>query len=210
MNDKFYSLPDQKQLAIINAALEVFAKNEYKHASTDLIAAKAGVSKGLLFYYFHNKKELYLFVYNYMVDLMKKEVMDQQFLDTTDFFELLEYPAMRKSEILAKNPFIMDFFLRSFYSEQESVSGDIKQLTYDLENSLFKQYFSNLDYYKFRDGVDPFYVYKMMRWMADGYLHDLQMSGQETDPEVMMKHFREWMQMFKILTYKEEFHDEHH
>ena len=53
MNDKFYLLEEEKQLKIINAAMEVFGKNEYKKASTDLIAAKAGISKGLLFYYFH-------------------------------------------------------------------------------------------------------------------------------------------------------------
>lgn len=63
MNDKFYLLEEEKQLKIINAAMEVFGKNEYKKASTDLIAAKAGISKGLLFYYFHNKKELYMFIY---------------------------------------------------------------------------------------------------------------------------------------------------
>lgn len=52
MNEKFYSLQEEKQQSIINASMEVFAKNEYKRASTDLIAAKAGISKGLLFYYF--------------------------------------------------------------------------------------------------------------------------------------------------------------
>lgn len=56
MNEQFFHLPEEKQQAIINASLEVFATHEYKKASTDDIAAKAGISKGLLFYYFHNKK----------------------------------------------------------------------------------------------------------------------------------------------------------
>ena len=58
MNEKFFALPEEKQERIINAAMEVFGKNEYKRASTDLIAVKAGISKGLLFYYFHNKISL--------------------------------------------------------------------------------------------------------------------------------------------------------
>jgi TetR/AcrR family transcriptional regulator len=37
MNEKFYSLPEEKQLKIINAAMEVFGQNEYKRASTDLM-----------------------------------------------------------------------------------------------------------------------------------------------------------------------------
>ena len=52
MNEKFFALPEEKRHQIINAAIEVFSKYDYKHASTDLIAAKAGISKGSLFYYF--------------------------------------------------------------------------------------------------------------------------------------------------------------
>ncbi len=49
MNEAFFALEEEKQRAVFNAAMEVFSRWEYKRASTDLIAAKAGVSKGLLF-----------------------------------------------------------------------------------------------------------------------------------------------------------------
>ena len=68
MNPRFRELPEEKQLRILNAAMEVFAQNDYKKVSTDLIAAKAEVSKGLLFYYFRNKKELYFSVYEYAIE----------------------------------------------------------------------------------------------------------------------------------------------
>lgn len=42
-------LTEEKRRRILNAALEEFAKHDYKGASTDDIAAKAGISKGLLF-----------------------------------------------------------------------------------------------------------------------------------------------------------------
>ena len=44
MNEAFYELPKEKQRAVYNAAMEVFGEYEYKRASTDLIASKAGVS----------------------------------------------------------------------------------------------------------------------------------------------------------------------
>ena len=44
MNQKFFELNEEKRLAIINAGLEVFSKNDYKHALTDDIAAKAGTT----------------------------------------------------------------------------------------------------------------------------------------------------------------------
>ena len=80
MNEKFFALPEEKRHQIINAAIEVFSKYDYKHASTDLIAAKAGISKGSLFYYFHNKKELYLYLYNYIMDVMKEQLPDRDIL----------------------------------------------------------------------------------------------------------------------------------
>ena len=62
MNEKFFSLPEEKQQAIINAGYRVSSQNTYKKSPVSEIAAEAGISKSLLFYYFRNKKELYLFL----------------------------------------------------------------------------------------------------------------------------------------------------
>ena len=59
MNEKFFDLNREKQDRMINAALRVFAKNGYRHASTDVIVREAGISKGLLFHYFTNKIGLF-------------------------------------------------------------------------------------------------------------------------------------------------------
>lgn len=61
MNEKFYSLPEEKQRKIINAGFRVFSQNSYKKSPMNEIADLAGISKSLLFHYFHNKRELYLF-----------------------------------------------------------------------------------------------------------------------------------------------------
>ena len=101
MNEQFFHLPEEKQQAIINASLEVFATHEYKRASTDDIAAKAGISKGLLFYYFHNKKSLYLYIYDYTKQIVTAQVVDAHFKEITDFFELLAYSAQKKAQSLS-------------------------------------------------------------------------------------------------------------
>lgn len=64
MNDKFFSLPEEKQQAIINAGHRVFSQNTYKNSPMSEIAAAADISKSLLFHYFKNKKELYLFLWD--------------------------------------------------------------------------------------------------------------------------------------------------
>ena len=64
MNEKFFSLPEEKQQAIINAGFRVFSQNTYKKSPVSEVAKEAGISKSLLFYYFRNKKELYLFLWD--------------------------------------------------------------------------------------------------------------------------------------------------
>ena len=102
MNEKFFTLSPEKQARITNAALEVFARNDYKHASTDDIAAKAGISKGLLFYYFRNKQSLYLYLYDYALEQVRGQVLRQKLDGVTDFFELMHIGARAKLELLTR------------------------------------------------------------------------------------------------------------
>ena len=51
--EKFLSLPIDKQDIIVNAALTCFGINGYKKTSISDIAAAAGISKALIFHYFH-------------------------------------------------------------------------------------------------------------------------------------------------------------
>lgn len=63
MNERFYTLPAEKQQAILNAGYRVFSQNSYKNSPMSEIADAAGISKSLLFHYFHNKREFYLFLW---------------------------------------------------------------------------------------------------------------------------------------------------
>ena len=65
MNKKFFELPLEKQERIIKATYMVFAHDNYKNASMSRLADAGGVSKSLLFHYFLNKKELYLYLWEH-------------------------------------------------------------------------------------------------------------------------------------------------
>ena len=85
MNEKFFALPEEKRRRIVNAAMEAFGKNEYKRASTDDIAARAGISKGLLFHYFGSKKELYFYLYRHVERMVAEQVADEKFARSAIF-----------------------------------------------------------------------------------------------------------------------------
>ena len=75
MNEKFFSLPQDRQDLIRNSAMLEFGTGTFKKTSADSIAKRAGISKGLLFHYFKDKRELYLYIYQYAMDVCIKQYM---------------------------------------------------------------------------------------------------------------------------------------
>lgn len=205
MNKKFFELPEEKRQRIINAGFEVFSKSEYKHASTDLIAAKAGISKGLLFYYFHNKRTLYMFLFECAEKLLRESVLGSHFYEITDIFELLEYSTATKYALLKKMPHILDFSMQMYRSQKEDITEDINRKWQDTSASLFTQFFANIDYSKFREDVDPREIIQMLLWMAEGYLDECQRFGATGGVDKLLEKFRSWALMFKKIAYKEEY-----
>lgn len=205
MNAKFYELALDKQDRIINAGFEVFSKNEYKHASTEDIAVKAGISKGLLFYYFHDKKTLYLFLYDYAEKLLLESVVNDRFFELGDIFDMFAYAAERKYIVLEKSPYVMDFVMQAYYSQKEAVSGDLNARIEKLTGEMYGTYFKHCDFSKFKDGVNPIEILQMMTWMADGYLHELQRTNTPIVLDDLMLKYNSWSRLFKEMSYKEEY-----
>ncbi len=204
MNNKFFELSIEKQLRIINAGFEVFSQNDYKRASTDLIAQKADISKGLLFYYFHNKKEFYLFLYDYAFKQIQAQVLTEHYDEIDDFFELCKYAGKRKYEILVKSPFLFDFVIRAFYSQKEDVSDELNQNVSEATSNLFANYFGNVDLSRFRDDIDPEEIYQMMLWMTDGYMHEQQRAKIPLNMDDVMTKYERWSTLLKRIAYKED------
>lgn len=202
INEKFYSLEEEKQLRIINAAMEVFSKNDYNRAVTDDIAAKADISKGLLFHYFKNKKTLYMFIYQYAMKLVSDNIDQSEIRKITDFFDLLDYGAEIKINLLEKNPFLMDFCLRCFYNDKELISDEINEQLAELYEDSFELYFSNLNLSKFKRKEDVYEIYKMSIWMCDGYMHEKRMKHEKVIIDELLVEFNKWMEIFKNNFYK--------
>ena len=62
--------------AIFNAAIKVFSIEGYDSATVDEIASEAGVAKGTLYYNFQGKEEIFKFVIDEGMKLIKNEVLD--------------------------------------------------------------------------------------------------------------------------------------
>ena len=90
MNPKFFSLPEEKQYAIVNAGFRVFSRNTYRKSPVSEIAGEAGISKALLFHYFRNKKELYLFLWDTCARITVEEMERCGAYEQTDLFDWMK------------------------------------------------------------------------------------------------------------------------
>lgn len=141
MNEKFFDLAREKQDKMINGALEVFAKNGYKHAATDDMVKAVGVSKGLWFHYFGSKEGIYTFVYDYGVKYMLLELSTVVDENVTDFFEMVRQIEQAKARVRKNYPYLSDF-LKAAECESDEImmqkTAEARQVYQERMDSLLK------------------------------------------------------------------------
>lgn len=167
INEKFYMLPKEKQQIIINAGLECFGQYGYQKANTERIALKAGISKALLFHYFINKKNFYLFLCDFCKEVSADLLDVDEMLKITDFFELVDFSMQTKWKIMTKYPYLTNFALNAFYSQEEKTTSDVNKYIETELNNSFDTYFRNIDFSKFKENVEPKYIYHMLVMLSD-------------------------------------------
>lgn len=204
MNDKFLKLPEEKQKKIIYSAIQVFAENEYKHASTDRMAELAGISKGLLFYYFKNKKSLYLYAYDHLIGLIVRQLEAVNFKEEHDFFKLFELSIRVKSGLMKDHPYIHGFLLRARYEDHEAVKQELIERNKTFLDEMFPRWFPEVDFSKFREDVDPEDVFMMLYYLGDGYLREA-VRKKDFDLDRVCEDYERWMGWVKKSVYRKEF-----
>ena len=65
---RFAKLPAERQTVLLEAAAREFATRGYDDASLNHILERAGVSKGVAYYYFEDKEDLFLTVVRFYLD----------------------------------------------------------------------------------------------------------------------------------------------
>ena len=109
MSVKLLELEPQRRDAILNSALKEFSIQGYDNASTNIIAKNAGISKALMFHYVSNKQELFLVVYDYFSELIRKEYFELMNYEESDIFNRLRQSYFLQIKMSEKYPWILDF-----------------------------------------------------------------------------------------------------
>lgn len=170
--DKFFSLPVEKQNTILDAALLAFGTNGYKKTSVKDVASAAGISKAMVFHYFGTKKALYLYLIELCGRIFVKEVNEKFDSSVTDFFDRILLASEIELSVMKAHPAI-PLFLNSIYFEKDAeVKDEIRAVFVNEEGKKFRNRiaFKGTDVSKFKKGVDPQLVMKMLLWIAYGYV----------------------------------------
>jgi TetR/AcrR family transcriptional regulator len=165
---KFLNLNLAKQEKILDAAISEFANKGFDKASTNEIVKKAGISKGILFHYFKNKKNLFIFVYDYAMELCMDEFFKKVDEEERDIFIKLRQIASFKLELMYKYPMIFKFFEVAVGEECNEVKSEIEERNKKLIESNYSKVFNNIDASKFRDGVDVSRAINIILWTLEG------------------------------------------
>lgn len=177
MNEKFYSLPEEKRQRIINGGFSVFSQNSYRKSSMNEIAQQAQISKSLLFFYFRNKRELYLFLWDTACRLTVEYLDAYGCYEPGDLFQMMERGMNAKLDMMEKYPFIANFAIRAFLEKDDQVSGEI-QASYRKAFSLKADLaLSRVDPEDFRPGLDLKMMYREMFLASEGYLWEMARQG---------------------------------
>ena len=193
MNDKFFDLKREKQDRIINAGLKVFAKNGYRHATTDDIVKEAGISKGLLFHYFDNKAGAYTFLMGYSVRFLLFELSRNVKEETKDFFQLCRQIEYGKLQVLKNYPY-MQAFLDKAFEEVCPEELEACEAQKEVYRDKLEMYYAQASKYEFRNGTNLVQMKKLVEYVEKGITAE-NMVLDCVQPEDMYHQIDEYIEM---------------
>ncbi|MNO21931.1 Fatty acid metabolism regulator protein [compost metagenome] len=171
---KFLNLSPEKQDRILNAALKEFAQKGYQNASTNEIVKEAGISKGLLFHYFNNKKDLYLYLYDYFIEMLMEESYSNIDWEQRDIFIRYKQIAILKFTLFQKYPNAFEFIKKVYPEDASEVKPELEERKKGFLNKGYKELFGDVDLTKFKAGIDIEKAVNIIYWTIEGFAYKLQ------------------------------------
>lgn len=203
MNERFFTLPAEKQQAIINAGYRVFSQNSYKNSPMSEIADTAGISKSLLFHYFHNKKELYMFLWDKCAEVTIEYLTKYGCYEQKGMFESMERGMRAKMEIIHRYPDVGNFAIKAFYEKDEEISAAVQESYHKYFNLKADKTRMNMNPEQFTPGLDIEMMYRDMYLASEGYVWEMVQQG-NIDMAEMEQGFTKLINFWKSIYLRKE------
>ncbi len=167
--DAFHSLDANKQARIINAALNEFGVKGFKQASTNVIAENAQIGKGMLFYYFGSKEELFNFLCQYTIEFIREKYVSNFDCKSGDFIERYITLSDVKRGIMGEFPEAFGLLESFFHEENAPYFENFAPEIAEIRQKVYEKIYDGIDYSLFREDMDGKTVVKYMKWLFAAY-----------------------------------------
>lgn len=168
MTDMFANVPADKREPILMAAVNEFAQKGYENASTNTITQEAGISKGLLFHYFGNKKRLFLAVLDYSLKQLYGSFDRQTETVSRDLFERMLEWSQAKMTMFYENPHLYRLAAEAFLNPPDELKEEMARRYQETMSAYMPQLLADVDYSCFRDDMDQQKALELIMFCLDG------------------------------------------
>ena len=157
----------QSRKKIVDSALQEFGEKNYAEASLNTICNIGNISKGIIYHYFKDKDELFLYCVKDCFDTLVGYLEKEHFVSIDSQNDMQEYFDLRY-RFFRENPCYGNIFFNAVLLPPKHLAIKIKDLRKDFDN-LNLRYFKNiLKQIALRDGIteeeaiEYFYIFQEM------------------------------------------------
>lgn len=200
----------EKQEKILQASVEEFAHYGYEKASTNRIIEKAKVSKGLLFHYFGNKRELYLQTLERCVVFFEKYLQKEMQYFSDDLTERIIELNAAKLKIATEEPLMQKMIKKAFLEMPPELKEDLEKWQVRLTQKYLPLLFKGINETYFKEEIDKNKAIELIMIVVDAlsakYIKDYQDSQMKASHEdilnAFIKELRVYLELIKTGIYQ--------
>ena len=166
-------LPAEKKNTIFLAAAKEFAAKGYEKASTNNIVKEAGIGKGMLFYYFGSKLDLYVATLKQLQEELGSLLEGMAIPTGVGIIETFEYLTKVKMQAVIEKPTWFDLVTRIYVHPQElNVAPEIQGAFAEMgkvREGRMQELFEKADRSRLRKDIPEERIIQHIGFVMEGY-----------------------------------------
>ena len=195
----FLHLNEEKRAKIRSVALREFAQHTFNESSTNRIVENAGIAKGSLFKYFHNKKDLYFYMFDYIFEEFAASLEGVIRNFKGDLFErTIKYAEFEFSWYLQNSENYM-FVKKALEKENTEIIKELEERYAFIGDEVFYELFSDINAEKFKGEKEK--TLNILKWFLKGFNEEFiqELQTQDMINELKDEYLRRLVEYMEIL-----------
>jgi len=181
---------EKKEEAIINSSFKEFSRYGFDKTSISDIYRTAKISKGLVYYYFRDKKDLYLKSLIYAISKVTSEI-DKYDFSSLDFLSRIANITVVKLEFFLKHSDLMNFLESSSKESSSEVLSDVQKILKENYVNNIKKIEEMINYDSIEVGIEKSKIIDIINFTFSGAYKKASMLENEIDRKNLIYSYKD-------------------